>query len=101
MPDNVILFERNEDGDVTAMRVSELEDSFNTFGTSVEIILERLFDYDQSIGDLSNEVLENVDFDNLKSTDEVDSIKAKLRKLGESIEKDMVLARLNRIDFKN
>jgi restriction system-associated AAA family ATPase len=101
MPDNVILFEKDENGTVIARKVSEIDSSFNTFGTSVEIILERLFNYDQSIGDLSNEVIESIDFETIKSSEDVGKAKSSLRKLGESIEKDMVLARLNRINKEN
>lgn len=101
MPDNVILFERNEAGDVTAKKVSELENAFNTYGTSVELILDRLFNYRQSIGDLANSEIENINPENIDSNEDAESAKELLRRLGESIEKDMVLARLNRISLKN
>jgi restriction system-associated AAA family ATPase len=97
LPDNVVLFEKDEKGNTRAKKVSELENSFNTYGTSVELILDRLFNYEQSIGDLSYSVLESIDFDSIKSNEEIEKVKSKLKKLGESIEKDMVLARLNRI----
>ena len=97
LPDNVVLFEKDEKGNTRARKVSELENSFNTYGTSVELILDRLFNYEQSIGDLSYSVLESIDFDSIKSNEEIEKVKSKLKKLGESIEKDMVLARLNRI----
>lgn len=98
LPDNVILFDRDKEGKVKAIKVRDMEDSFNTFGTSVEIILERLFHYTQSIGDFSNAELEEIDFDQIKTKEKVEEVKTKLRTLGESIEKDMVLARLNKID---
>ncbi len=97
MPDNVVLFERKDDGAVTAKKVSEIDSSFNTYGTSVELILDRLFNYRQSIGDLAFSEFEKINFENK----DVDFEKEKLRKLGESIEKDMVLARLNRISLNN
>ncbi len=97
MPNNVILFEKDDAGNTTATKVSELENAFNTYGTSVEFILDRLFDYRQSIGDLSNSEFEKINYNNK----DIDFEKAKLRKLGESIEKDMVLARLNRISINN
>jgi len=96
LPNNVILFEKNESGQVTASKVSDLEKAFNTYGTSVELILDRLFDYRQSIGDLSNSELEKIDFNNINTPEEIDAAKDRLQKLGDSIEKDMVLARLNR-----
>ena len=97
LPDNVVLFEKDGKGDTLAKKVSELDNSFNTYGTSVELILDRLFHYDQSIGDLSNSELENINFENITSKGDIEKVKATLKKLGESIEKDMVLARLNKI----
>jgi hypothetical protein len=96
-----VLFEKDEKGDTTAKKVSELENSFNTYGTSVELILDRLFHYDQSIGDLSNSELEKINFENISSKQDIEKIKSNLKKLGESIEKDMVLARLNKIQTEN
>lgn len=97
MPNNVILFEKDKKGITTAKKVSELDNAFNTYGTSVELILDRLFNYDQSIGDLSYSELEEIDFNNITTIEKIEEVKTKLRKLGESIEKDMVLARLNKI----
>lgn len=98
LPDNVILFDRDKEGKVRAIKVRDMEESFNTFGTSVEIILERLFHYTQSIGDFSNAELEEINFDQIRTKEKVEEVKTKLKRtLGESIEKDMVLARLNKI----
>lgn len=97
LPDNVVLFEKDGKGDTKAKKVSESENAFNTYGTSVEFILDKLFNYRQSIGDLSFSELREIDFSNLDSPEKVERVKQKLRKLGESFEKDMVLARLNRI----
>nr|WP_321237213.1 restriction system-associated AAA family ATPase [uncultured Psychroserpens sp.] len=98
MPDNVLFFDRNEETQkVQARKASEL--GLNTYGTSVELILDRLFNYSQSIGDLSNDILEGIDFNSLDSKEKINEVKLQLKKLGESIEKDMVLARLNRIKF--
>lgn len=96
MPDNVLLFERNTAGAVTAKKVSELDNAFNTYGTSVELILDKLFGYTQSIGDLSFSEIEAVDINAVNTNEEIETLKAHLRKLGESIEKDMVLAQLNK-----
>jgi len=101
LPDNVILFERDREGKVRAIKVRDMDESFNTFGTSVEIILERLFNYTQSIGDFSNTELEEINFDQIKTREKIEEVKKKLRTLGESIEKDMVLARLNKINPDN
>jgi restriction system-associated AAA family ATPase len=96
MPGNVIFFKKNEETKlVEALKASEL--GFNTYGTSVEIILDELFNYNQSIGDLSNAELEDINFEDIETKEKIEEVKYKLRKLGSSIEKDMVLARLNRI----
>lgn len=95
MPDNVVLFERSNDGAITATKVSELDNAFNTYGTSVELILDKLFGYNQSIGDLSFSDIEAIDIESANSLEEIEKVKSELRKLGESIEKDMVLAQLN------
>lgn len=96
LPDNVILFEKNEEGNTTAKKVSELDNAFNTYGTSVELILDKLFGYSQSIGDLSFSEIETINIEKLNTPEEIANAKAALRKFGESIEKDMVLSQLNK-----
>ena len=96
MPNNVIFFDRNEDTKkIQARKASEL--GFNTYGTSVEVILDELFGYNQSIGDLSNDILKKIDFQSIKSKQDIEKTKKLFSHLGESIEKDLVLARLNQI----
>lgn len=98
MPNNVIFFDREkETKKVQARKASEL--GFNTYGTSVEIILDELFDYNQTIGDLANDVLENIDFSNIKSKEDIEKVKKMFSHLGDSIEKDLVLAHLNQLEF--
>ena len=98
MPNNVIFFDREEETKkVQARKASEM--GFNTYGTSVEIILDELFDYNQTIGDLANEELENIDFSTIKSKEDVKKIKKLFSHLGDSIEKDLVLAHLNQLEF--
>ena len=99
MPNNVIFFDRHKETElVEAKSAKELE--FNTFGTSVETILDELFDYNQSIGDWSNEELLKIQFDSIKTETDKKELKKKLRVLGPSIEKDLVLAKLNRLELK-
>ncbi|ELR69320.1 hypothetical protein C900_05146 [Fulvivirga imtechensis AK7] len=98
LPNNVIFFKRNKDNHkIEAKTARELD--FNTYGTSVEIILDELFEYNQSIGDWANEELKTIDFDNIETQEQKEAIKQELRILGESIEKDLVLAKLNRMKF--
>ncbi len=99
MPNNVIFFDRHKETElVEAKSAKELE--FNTFGTSVETILDELFDYNQSIGDWSNEELLKIQFDSIKTETDKKELKKKLKVLGPSIEKDLVLAKLNRLELK-
>ena len=99
MPNNVIFFKRNKKTElVEAKSAKELE--FNTFGTSVETILDELFYYNQSIGDWSNETLQEIEFENIKTEADKKALKKELRILGPSIEKDLVLAKLNRLELK-
>jgi restriction system-associated AAA family ATPase len=97
LPNNVIFFKRNKKTKkIEPKSASSLD--FNTYGTSVDIILDELFGYNQSIGDLSNSVLKRVDFDAIKTLEDKESAKKELRLLGDSIEKDLILAKINRID---
>lgn len=96
LPSNVIFFNRNKETHKIEAR-STREMDFNTYGTSVEIILDELFDYNQSIGDWANEELKTISFENIKTNEDKEAIKEELKILGESIEKDLVLAKLNRI----
>lgn len=98
MPNNVIFFDRDEKTKkAQARKVSDL--GFNTYGTSVEIILDELFQYNQSIGDLANDELEKIDYSSIKSKEDVNKVKALFKHLGDSIEKDLVLAHLNQLKF--
>jgi len=99
LPNNVILFKRNKETHrIEAKSAREMD--FNTYGTSVEIILDELFDYNQSIGDWANEELKTINFEGIKTQEDKEAIKQELSILGESIEKDLVLAKLNRIKFE-
>lgn len=48
MPDNVILFERDKDGILTAKKASEL--GIDTYGTSVNLLTSRIFKNKETIG---------------------------------------------------
>jgi len=100
LPNNVIFFKKNkENKKVEAKSARSL--NFNTYGTSVEIILDELFEYNQSIGDWSNEKLKEISFEDVVTDDHVKAVKEELRILGDSIEKDLVLAKLNKIKSTN
>jgi restriction system-associated AAA family ATPase len=100
MPNNVIFFDRHKETElVEAKSAKELE--FNTFGSSVETILDELFNYNQSIGDWSNDVLLKIKFDEIKAKVDKEDLKKELRILNSSIEKDLVLAKLNRLELED
>lgn len=94
LPNNVIFFKRNKGiHKVEAKSAKQL--NFNTYGTSIEIISDELFGYNQSIGDWAKNEFKNIDFNEIKNNEEIDIIKDDLSKLGPSIEKDLVFAKLN------
>lgn len=100
LPNNVIFFRKNKDNHKTEAKTAK-ELGINTYGTSVEYLLDDLFDYNQSIGDWSNQRLKDVDFDSVKSREDIKRIKVKLSDLGDSIEKDLVFAKLNKLIKSN
>jgi len=96
MPNNVIVFEKNEiTGSISAKTANEL--NIRTFGTSIEEISDKIFKYEQSIGELSNFELEKIDFNKIKTEEDVIKAKKSIQHLGDSIEKDLILARLNQL----
>lgn len=100
MPNNVIFFDRHKETELVEAK-SAKEMDIKTFGMSVETILDELFDYNQSIGDWSNEELLKIKFENIKSEADKIAAKKELRILGPSIEKDLVLAKLNRLELED
>lgn len=100
MPNNVIFFDRDKETELVAAK-SAKEMEIKTFGMSVETILDELFNYNQSIGDWSNEKLLQIQFDKIKTEADKIQLKQQLRILGPSIEKDLVLAKLNRLELES
>jgi len=95
-PDKVLYFRRNKDDRSRVECINARDMNFNTFGTSVDIILEVLFGNRQTIGDLSKSKLK-YDLGKLKSKDDVSAIKTRISHLGDSFEKDLLLASLNEL----
>lgn len=94
LSDNVIFFKRNEEiHKVEAKSAKQL--NLKTYGTSIEIISDELFGYNQSIGDWAKNEFKNIDFNDITTNEEIEKIKDDLSKLGSSIEKDLVFAKLN------
>lgn len=98
-PDKVIYFTRKKEDDFKVTSVSARDMNFNTFGTSVDIILEVLFGKRQTIGDLSKSKLK-YDLSSLKTREDINEVKEKIRLMGDSLEKDLLLASLNELKLK-
>lgn len=90
LPDKVIIFEKGK---------IPINATFNTFGTSIDIITEIIFKNSQTIGDYSKSKLQNIKFDEIKSEKDVENAKNSILELGDSIEKDLTLLRLNKLKF--
>lgn len=98
-PDKVIYFRRNKEKDFEVECVNAKQMNLKTFGSSVDIILEVLFNKRQTIGDLSKSKLQ-YDLSKIKSKKDVEKLKAEIDYLGDSLEKDLLLASLNEIKFQ-
>ncbi|SHM04749.1 restriction system-associated AAA family ATPase [Flavobacterium saccharophilum] len=90
LPDKVIIFEKGKKPENA---------KFNTFGTSIDIITEEIFKNTQTIGDYSKSKLQNIEFSNIKSEIDVLNAKKSISTLGDSLEKDLTLLRLNKLKF--
>lgn len=93
LPDNVFVFKRDEDHDYNV--ICERPE-FNTYGTSIDIIMEQIFKKRATIGDLSkSDLVYNID--NISDVEEIKKIKEEVSsKMGDSLEKVFLFDRLNR-----
>jgi restriction system-associated AAA family ATPase len=96
LPDKVIYFRKNKSNPRFTEAVSARELGFNTFGASVEVILEVLFGKRQTIGNVAKQRLQ-YDLSQIKNKEDVARIKFEISDLGDSIEKDILLATLNEL----
>lgn len=95
-PNKVIVFGRNDEDKVTAVNASDK--NIRTFGSSYDIIMEDIFNKNQSIGNYANSKFQKIKFDRIKNVKDIKNIKKDLRELGDSYEKDMIFSKLNRIE---
>jgi restriction system-associated AAA family ATPase len=100
LPDKVIYFRRKKENPRFTEAVSAKSMNFNSFGASVDVILEVLFGKRQTIGNLAKQKLQ-YDLSKIRTRDDVERIKFEISELGESIEKDILLATLNELEFTN
>jgi restriction system-associated AAA family ATPase len=90
MPDNVILFKRGEDGKIIPKTAKKLE--FNTYGASVDLILQEIFGMAHSI---SEHALEEIRVLLRKRT--VATIIEGTKRFGESYEKGFLYERIEEL----
>lgn len=94
-PDKVIVFKKNEQPQ------SAFNKNFRTYGTSVDLIMEHIFKRNNTIGDLSNsELIEiQIEIKDLKSLSEeqVKTFKNRVSHLGDSMEKILLFTKLNEL----
>lgn len=90
MPNNVILFKRGDDGKVFPKTASEL--GFNSYGASVDLILQEIYGMDHSI---SAHALEEIRILLRKRT--VEHIIEGSKRFGESYEKGFLFARIEEL----
>lgn len=93
-PENVVLFRKQEDNKVNPIKASQMR--FNTYGTSVDLILQEIFKMNYSI---SENALEEIKLLLKKKT--VNEIMSGSKKFGESYEKGFLYAKIEEIKEKN
>jgi restriction system-associated AAA family ATPase len=89
LPDNVVLFEKDEKGNTTAKKASEL--GIDTYGTSVNLLTNRIFKNKETIGTYAMSKLNEFKkrFDGNEITEEL--IEELNNEFGDSIEKLMII----------
>lgn len=89
LPDNVVLFEKDGKGDTTAKKASEL--GIDTYGTSVNLLTNRIFKNKETIGTYAMSKLKEFKkrFDGNERTE--DLIEELNSEFGDSIEKLMII----------
>lgn len=93
MPDNVIMFKRNDQGDVYTKTAQEI--GFNTYGASVDLVLQEIFGMSHSI---SEHALEEIRILLRKRNSQ--AIIEGAAKLGESYEKGFLYERIQELNSK-
>ena len=94
-PSNVMIFGKDDENNVTV--TNALDKELKTFGAAYDIIMEEIFNKNESIGNYSHQKISGIDFDKIQNSRDIIRIKKNLLELGDSYEKDMLFSKLNRI----
>lgn len=90
-PTNVYLFQRTQKGPIVQTAHTK---RLNTFGTSVSILTEEVFNKNESQGDYSLDVLNEIKNRTFTNLEDIQKAKEDSRILGESVEKTLLFRKL-------
>ena len=89
---NVFIFERNPKSNKVEKRQLDIQ----TYGASSDVLLTEVFNQENTISDMANADIKELMKAEIKSLEDIEKIKRKARRLGESAEKFMLISELNR-----
>ncbi|WNI35931.1 restriction system-associated AAA family ATPase [Chryseobacterium sp. SG20098] len=97
-PDKVIVFEKDKQPESAYIK------NFRTFGTSVDIIMENIFNRNNTIGDFSAKIIYDIEEEIKRkrklSEEQVIEYKRRTSDLGDSMEKILLFTKLNELKKK-
>ena len=88
--ENVFKFVRTQQGKILPPQLPEI----NTFGTSVSILTERIFDKEDTISEMSKKVIDSIRKMPLRTLEDIQKAKEASREIGESVEKILLFREL-------
>jgi len=91
-PNNVYIFNKNEKDEIKVETAAKRR--LNTFGTSVNILTEEVFNKHESIADYSLRKLNEIKNRSFKNLKDIETAKEDARVLGESVEKTLLFRKL-------
>lgn len=92
-PTNVYLFVK-KDGILTLPIQTAHDKRINTFGTSTDILTDKIFGKNESQGEFSGKMIKDLLVKDFKTQNEIDEAKEKARMLGDSVEKTLLFRKL-------
>jgi len=91
-PNNVYIFNRNRNGKLNVATAAQKR--LNTFGTSVNILTEEVFNKTDSQGEYSKKVLNKILKKKINEPKDIKEAKTEARILGDSLEKTLLFRKL-------